>query len=246
MAVVDQPERVLIAGASGGIAAALGSEISQRFPDAELLTVSRRGEAPEGFTAAYHLQADLTDAGSVTQVAEFIAEKGAPPDWVICCCGILHTDDHGPEKALDQCEDAWLLESMRINVITHMHLARALSPALKPSHPLVWASLSAKVGSIGDNNLGGWYSYRMSKAALNMFVRNLSIEWGRRLDHCCVVAVHPGTTDTELSKPFQKNIREDKLYSAATSAERIVDVLAGLDEKRNGKLLFWDGEVLPW
>lgn len=242
----DQPGSILLAGASGGVATALGVEVLQRFPDAELLTISRNAEGPQAFTPTRHLQADLTDPDSVAGVRDFVRASDDPPDWVICCCGILHTEDHGPEKALDQCEEGWLLQSMRINVVTHIHLAQALAPALKPSHPLVWASLSAKVGSIGDNRLGGWYSYRMSKAALNMFIRNLSIEWGRRLDHCCVVAVHPGTTDTALSKPFQKNIPEDKLYSASTSAERIVDVLAGLDEERNGRLLFWDGEVLPW
>ncbi|WP_237067266.1 SDR family NAD(P)-dependent oxidoreductase [Microbulbifer guangxiensis] len=242
----DQPERILLAGASGGIAVALGVELEKRFPDAELMSVSRSAEAPGEISPARHLQADLTDPAAVEDVRAFIQDGDGPPDWVICCCGILHTGEHGPEKALDQCEEDWLLESMRVNVVTHMHLAKALAPVLKPSRPLVWASLSAKVGSIGDNQLGGWYSYRMSKAALNMFIRNLSIEWGRRLDHCCVVAVHPGTTDTALSEPFQKNIPEDKLYSADTSAERIVDVLAGLDQERNGKLLFWDGEVLPW
>ncbi|GAA5524043.1 hypothetical protein Maes01_00595 [Microbulbifer aestuariivivens] len=248
MAVMAEPRRILLAGVSGGIGTAISQQLAGRFPEAQLLSISRSAEPPAGLPVAEHLRADLTEPDSVPAAREFLADRGAPPDWVICCCGILHGGGggRGPEKALNQCEDRWLLESMRINVITHLHLAQALAPLLQRHCPLVWASLSAKVGSIGDNHLGGWYSYRMSKAALNMLVRNLSIEWGRRLERCCVVAIHPGTTDTGLSKPFQKNIAADKLYSAATSARRIVDVLANLDEARSGRLLFWDGEVLPW
>ncbi|MFI2811697.1 MULTISPECIES: SDR family oxidoreductase [Microbulbifer] len=240
-----EPESVLVAGAGGGIADAILSEVARRWPDAQLLTMSREREL-ETDIAHGHCSLELTEPEAVETAREFLQEQGAAPSWVVHCCGILHDDNHGPEKSLDQCHDDWLLQSMRINVITHLHLAQALAPLLKKRRPLVWASLSAKVGSIGDNGLGGWYSYRMSKAALNMLVRNLSIEWGRKVDDCCVVAIHPGTTDTALSRPFQENIKDDRLYSPATSAGRIIDVLGQLTGEKNGKLLFWDGEVLPW
>ncbi|WP_193161393.1 SDR family NAD(P)-dependent oxidoreductase [Microbulbifer hainanensis] len=242
------PESVLVAGASGGLARALGAELVRRNPQVQLLTVSRG--AKEGFVghsgSHEHLTTALDETASVDAAREFIAAQERLPDWVINCCGLLHTDTHGPEKSLEQCDDDWLLQSMQINVLTHLHLARALSPLLQRRSPMLWVSLSAKVGSIEDNRLGGWYSYRMSKAALNMLVKNLSIEWGRRVPGSCVVAIHPGTTDTELSKPFQANIPADKLYTPAQSAGRIVDVLEKLDAEDSGQLLFWDGSVLPW
>ena len=244
----SKPESVLIAGASGGLARAIGTELVSRFPPVHLLTVSRHAkDCFAGHTGSHeHLATSLDASASVDIVREFIAVQERLPDWVINCCGLLHTDTHGPEKSLEQCDDDWLLQSMQINVLTHLHLARALSPLLQRRSPLLWASLSAKVGSIEDNHLGGWYSYRMSKAALNMLVKNLSIEWGRRVPGSCVVAIHPGTTDTELSKPFQANIPVDKLYTPAQSAGRIIDVLENLGAEDSGRLLFWDGSVLPW
>ncbi|SDJ86616.1 SDR family NAD(P)-dependent oxidoreductase [Microbulbifer yueqingensis] len=241
----DRPGCVLVAGAGGGIARAILAEVAHRWPDATLLTISR-DSGPDLGGRHRHCSLELAQPDSVAAARAFLQEQDAAPAWVVQCCGVLHDDRHGPEKSLEQCTDDWLLESMRTNVLTHLHLAQAVGPLLQKRRPFLWASLSAKVGSIGDNGLGGWYSYRMSKAALNMLVRNLSIEWGRRVDECCVVAIHPGTTDTALSKPFQENIAPDKLYSPETSAGRIVDVLQGLGRDKSGSLLFWDGEVLPW
>ena len=242
--VINSPECILLAGASGGLGTALCGELVKRFPEAVLLTISRSGLDRLSVTHQ-HLCASLEDEGTVKTVRDWLREQPIP-NWVIDCCGILHWRDHSPEKNLQQCSDEALLQSISVNVLTHLHLAQALAPLLLKRSPLVWASLSAKVGSIEDNQLGGWYSYRMSKAALNMLVRNLSIEWSRRVENCCVVAIHPGTTDTPLSKPFQSNIPDGKLYSPELSAQRIVSVLAQLQSGDNGKLLFWDGSPIPW
>ncbi|MEX2961145.1 SDR family NAD(P)-dependent oxidoreductase [Microbulbifer sp. TYP-18] len=244
----EQPNSVLIAGAGGGLGQALVAEVGRRCPQARLLTISRSQPPSQLLQAAAnrHLCVQLGRPEAVQQVREFLRRQAQLPEWVINCCGILHDGDHVPEKSLDQCSDEWLLTSMRGNLLTHLHLAQALGPLLSRGNPLLWASLSAKVGSIGDNQLGGWYSYRISKAALNMLVKNLAIEWGRRLDSSCVVAVHPGTTDTDLSKPFQKRIAPGKLYSPQLSAERILEVLQGLKPSDSGRLLFWDGQVIPW
>ncbi|MBN8430862.1 SDR family NAD(P)-dependent oxidoreductase [Microbulbifer salipaludis] len=238
------PQCILLAGASGGLGQALLQTLHSQYPDAVLLTISRHDIDLLGDTHQ-HCTAELEDPGSVAVVNGWLAERPVP-NWVVVCCGILHWDKHGPEKNLRQCNDDTLMRSVTVNVLTHLHLAQALDPYLKRRSPLTWASLSAKVGSIEDNHLGGWYSYRMSKAALNMLVRNLSIEWGRKVDACRVVAVHPGTTDTPLSEPFQENIPADKLYTPTQSAERIVTVLQQLQEEDHGKLLFWDGSPIPW
>ncbi|MFV8783555.1 SDR family oxidoreductase [Microbulbifer sp. SA54] len=238
------PECILLAGIAGGLGSALLENVSWRFPAAQLLTIGH-ADSPSPAKNLQHLTATLSEPESSTQVAEWLQDKPLP-NWVIHCSGVLHWSGHQPEKNLQQCTDAALLQSMAINVLSHMHLAQAVAPLLRRHSPFTWASLSAKVGSIEDNQLGGWYSYRMSKAALNMLVRNLSIEWGRKVDTCRVVAIHPGTTDTALSKPFQKNIPADKLYTPAQSADRIVAVLEHLRDTDTGKLLFWDGTHLPW
>ncbi|WKD48690.1 SDR family NAD(P)-dependent oxidoreductase [Microbulbifer spongiae] len=244
----EQPRTVLLAGAGGGIAKAIGAELARRSAGITLLTVSRgKGERVPGHTGKrHHLSASLDQADAIASIEHFLCECSTPPNWVINCCGLLHDKTHGPEKSLDQCDDNWLMQSIRINLLTHLHLAQALNRQLQRRQPLLWASLSARVGSIGDNRLGGWYSYRISKAGLNMLIRNLSIEWGRRLENSCVVAIHPGTTDTPLSKPFQTNLAPGKLYSAALSARRMVDVLEQLGPADSGQLLFWDGSQLPW
>ncbi|MCO1333854.1 SDR family NAD(P)-dependent oxidoreductase [Microbulbifer sp. OS29] len=244
----ENPQTVLIAGASGGLAQAIGAEIVRRHPQITLMTLSRiTVDMIPGHTGErHHLSVSLEEAESIDIIENFMAEHSVPPDWVINCCGILHDDFHGPEKSLSQCDDHWLIQSMQINVLSHLHLARALDGFLQRRLPVLWVSLSAKVGSIGDNQLGGWYSYRISKAALNMLVKNLSIEWARKLEDSCVVAIHPGTTDTSLSKPFQSNLHPDKLYAPELSAKRIVDVLSQLSTAETGQLLFWDGSQLPW
>ena len=238
------PECILLAGAGGGLGTALAEEMSRRFPQAQLLTISRGGGSAL-VEPHNHLTTSLSDPAAIADVTEWLRSR-ALPNWVISCSGVLHWQDHQPEKNLQQCTDEALLRSISINVLTHMHLAQAIAPLLQRRSPFTWASLSAKVGSIEDNELGGWYSYRMSKAALNMLVRNLSIEWGRKLDTCRVVAIHPGTTDTALSKPFQQNIPAGKLYTPALSADRIVSVLEQLSDADTGKLLFWDGSHIPW
>ena len=230
--------KILVAGSSGGI----GSAIAKKL-DADgdhVLTISRSGEP-----SSSHLVCDLTKPESVDQVSKFLADRG-PVDAVFCCTGILHGGWNMPEKSLSQLTGDWLQQNMLVNVQTHIHLAQALAPQVKRTAPIKWVSLSAMVGSMEDNGLGGWYSYRMSKAALNMFIRNLSIEWSRKAPGSVVVAQHPGTTDTGLSEPFQAGIAEGKLYTSEQTAERLVEVMRGLSWEQNGRLLHWDGSVIPF
>jgi len=171
--------------------------------------------------------------------------------------GILgdgRTPDTGPERSLSGISRDWLRETMEVNVIGHVMVTQALMPQLKrkrgqahEQHSLRFSkvvNLSARVGSISDNGLGGWYSYRMSKAALNQFTKTAGLEMKRH--GCVVLALHPGTTDTDLSVPFQKNVAEHKLFPVWYSCARMLDVVWGVDDADSGKFLAYDGSEIPW
>ncbi|MEM7543712.1 MAG: short chain dehydrogenase, partial [Pseudomonadota bacterium] len=162
------------------------------------------------------------------------------------CAGLLHDESHGPEKTIRAVDADFMMENIRVNTLPTLMLARHFSPVLKRSLSPLFATVSAKVGSIADNRLGGWYSYRLSKAALNMAIKTLSIEWRHANPRGVVAALHPGTNDTALSQPFQKNVPPSNLMLPEESCEAMVDVLQGLTPANSGKFWAWDGEELPW
>ena len=140
---------------------------------------------------------------------------------------------------------------MQINALASLLIAKHIKPLLAKAerdadNPAVFATISARVGSISDNELGGWYSYRMSKAALNMGMKNLSIEWNRSLKAVCVVVMQPGTVDTQLSSPFQSNVADEKLFSPSYSAEHLIEVLNSMTAAQSGCFVDWAGESIPW
>ena len=139
-----------------------------------------------------------------------------------------------------------LLRYFQINSIGAILLAKHIMSLLRHKEDSIFANISAKVGSIGDNRLGGWYGYRASKAALNMFVKTISIEYSRRCPKTIVVALHPGTTDTRLSQPFQKNVPPEKLFSVERTVTQLLSVMSGLDISNSGEFFSWDGQNLPW
>lgn len=228
---------IVIAGASGAIGQALKTVLESQGHN--VFSISRSGDS-----SAQHFRVELSQAESVQLLSPFL--QAAAPDVVFCCAGMLHRVMQMPEKSLSQLSADWLHASVDANILPHIHLAQAVAPLVTRSHPIKWISLSAMVGSLTDNNLGGWYSYRMCKAALNMFVKNLSIEWGRKSPESIVVAQHPGTTDSNLSKPFQAHVAADHLFSAELTASRLVEVMHQLNSHQHGKLLHWDGSILPY
>lgn len=233
--------KILVAASNGGIADAICTELDHRGH--ELLTISRENNSRWG---GKHIVADMSDPESVSQVSTWLKSEQYVPDIVLQCAGVLHSDTKMPEKTLMQIDDDWFAANVAANLSAHIHLAQAVNHLVSSRSSLRWVSLSAMVGSISDNQLGGWYSYRMTKAALNMFVRNLHIEWTRKSPNSIVVALHPGTTDTGLSKPFQANIVAGKLYDASTTGRRLSDVIENLDGGQSGRLLHWDGTILPF
>ena len=167
-------------------------------------------------------------------------------DWVIVATGLLHTLDVKPEKSLKQVTPDALATLFQANTIVPALIAKYFVPRLSSHPPSVFAALSARVGSISDNRLGGWYGYRASKAALNMIIKTTAIECQRRYPNAIIVGLHPGTVDSALSKPFQRNVPENQLFDPTTAATHLIHVITSLNAAHSGRCIDWQGqEVLP-
>lgn len=189
---------------------------------------------------------DVTRENSLRSFRDFLETQRGGIDLVIHAAGILHEEGIVPEKSLAHCNPRHLMRLFEVNSIGPLMVAGAFLPTRKRNDRFTFAALSAMVGSIGDNRLGGWYGYRASKAALNQFIKTLANECRLKHPRAAIVAVHPGTTDTELSRPFQKNVDPEKLYAPRTTAQRLLGVLEGIDETQNGQFLNWNGSTIPW
>lgn len=239
------PTSILIAGANGGIGQALLTRFHEDYPQATILTLSRHAMEPLSLRHQ-HLSIDLTQQDATKTLVDYCKAAQITPDWVVQCCGTLHDADHLPEKSLSQMDAGWLHQLLDINVLTHVAVGQAMDQLLPRKHPLLWASISAQIGSIEDNRLGGWYSYRMTKAALNMWVKTLAVEWQRKRPNSCVIALHPGTTDTPLTRPFQGNIPESQLSSSEKTAHNLQAVLVNRSNEDTGSFYNHLGQQLPW
>ena len=167
-------------------------------------------------------------------------------DKIIVSIGILHNESFMPEKRIEEVSSDQFLETIRINTLIPTLIAKSFYKKLKKNDKATLAFLSARVGSITDNRSGGWYSYRASKAALNMVIKNLSIELRRYNKELVVIGLHPGTVDSLLSQPFQKNLEDSKIFSADFSVLKLSSVIDSLDIDDSGKCIAWDGEdILP-
>ncbi len=192
------------------------------------------------------LKVDVTDESQIASALQQVRDQSRVVHLAVYCVGILHEGELSPEKSLRDLDAEKLLYSFHVNSIGAALTAKHLAPLFGRDTPSLFASISAKVGSIGDNRLGGWYGYRASKAALNMFVKTIAIEYRRRCPKTIVVALHPGTTDTRLSKPFQANVPETQLSSVEETVHLLSGVMAQLELKDSGEFYSWDGSRLPW
>lgn len=239
---MENGKRCAVFGASGGIGAALVAQLCRRADVAEIHALSRRGLASSRKVRCHSF--DLTDEASI---AAACAAIGAPLDVVIVATGRLMRDNgNGPEKSWRGLDPAAMAELFAINAIGPALIGKHCAPLLRKGGRPVFAAVSAKVGSIGDNRLGGWHSYRASKAALNMLVRNFAIELGRTNPAAVAVALHPGTVDTALSRPFQRGVPAEKLFTPAQSATHLLSVIDGLTPADSGSLIGWDGATIPF
>ena len=234
----------VVAGAAGGLGVAL-SEGVLAHPDYESVFALSRSR-PAAADGIEWLETDTSSPTELEAAASWVAAATDRVHLLISCTGALHgggESDFKPEKALAQLDLDNLQRAVRINAFAPLAALRAFIPLLRHDEQPVAAVLSAMVGSITDNALGGWYSYRMSKAALNMGVRNAAIELGRLRNGPSVVAVHPGTTLTALSEPF---VRGRDPRPPHESAQHILSVVHRLSPDDSGKFFNWDGRELPW
>ena len=232
--------RALIVG-RGGLGQALAEELQRRQPALEVMLCGRSlGSGHDEWLV------DLESPESLEVLSQRLLEDPQPLRLVMNATGRLHGASLTPEKRLQQVCADHLMESFAINAAGPLLLAKAVEPVLSRDLPFHFASLSARVGSIGDNKSGGWYAYRGSKAAQNMFLRSLSVEWARRFPLATVTMLHPGTTDTALSKPFQQFVPPDRLFSPQKAASLLLDVLLQQTAAESGRFLAWDGQEIPW
>lgn len=234
----------VIIGASGGLGSAFTKALAQRHEVKIVHALSRSGSAPSGPNILSG-RLDLSDENSISVAANEVAEHGAP-DLVIIATGLLSDDgDLRPEKSFRQQTPSAFEQVFAVNTFGPALVAKHFLPIMPRAGRAVFAALSARVGSISDNRMGGWHAYRASKAALNMLIRNYAIEQARRNPDFIAVSLHPGTVDTELSKPFQSGVPDKQLFSADQSAAYLLDVIAGLGPSNSGKAFDWAGKEIP-
>ena len=226
-------QSAVIFGATGGIGKAIADELEADDRFDRIVRFSRSGNSP--------VAVNLSSEESIRDAAAWLADKQISPSLVFVATGLLHDDKKGPEKSLRQLDADWLLKNYQVNAIGPALIAKHFLPLMDRNEIIRFAALSARVGSISDNRLGGWYGYRASKAALNMMIRNLSIEWSRKNEKSIIVALHPGTVDTALSVPFQGNVAPEKLFDSVRAARQLLDVLNALKPADTGKIFAWDG-----
>ena len=234
--------KILIIGATGGIGSAMLRESLTRYPSAQLHATYHRTNPQWHHEQVTWYQVDASNDSEVRLFSELFDDI----DWVINCVGMLHTQDKGPEKSLSELDSVFFQQVITINTLPTILLAKYFTPKFKKvTHPK-FAVISAKVGSISDNQLGGWYSYRASKAALNMFIKTMSIEWQRIVKNGVVLTLHPGTTDTALSEPFQRNVPQAKLFTPEKVASDLIGLIESSTPQESGVFFAYNGERLPW
>ncbi|MFT5420562.1 MAG: NAD(P)-dependent dehydrogenase (short-subunit alcohol dehydrogenase family) [Candidatus Endobugula sp.] len=245
---------IAIIGSSGTIGQALIKQLARSHPNAVIhafsrtpLAFSQNSLLPDSLLPGKVIphNIDYDDEQSMAAAAA-IATKESALDCVIVVTGILHDGEMMPEKSLRDLSAEKFQHLFAVNTILPALIAKHFIPKLDRKKRSIFAALSARVGSISDNRLGGWYAYRASKAALNMVIKNAAIETARRSKDAIIVGLHPGTVDSALSKPYQYGVPEGKLFTPDYSAQKLLQVLDKLTPLDSGRCFAWDGkEVAP-
>jgi len=243
----ETPNLAVVVGVAGGVGGALASAMAAqgRYDAVVGIARHRPSDWPAG-PAHPFLAADITAEAQVAEAARRIGELGRPVRIVVAT-GLLHGEGVSPEKNLRMLDPEALMTLFRVNAVAPALIAKHLLPLTPRDRISVFAALSARVGSISDNRLGGWYGYRASKAALNMLIATLAIEQRRTRPQGICVALHPGTVETRLSDPFRHGASSaPKRLAPEQSAAALLDVMDGLAPEQSGRFFAWDGRPIPW
>ncbi len=232
--------QVAVIGSNGAIGQALVRQLAAQPDTDTVYAFSRSGDAIEAENII-SLGMDYSDEVSIAAAAATINHE---LDLVLVTTGVLHDAGVVPEKSMRELSAEKFRHLFAVNTIVPALLAKYFLPKLSKSQRSVFAALSARVGSISDNQLGGWYAYRASKAALNMVIKNLAIEVGRFHKQAIIVGLHPGTVDSNLSQPFQSRVPAHKLFTPDYAAEQLLAVLANLTSADSGNCFAWDGKLI--
>ncbi len=237
----------LIQGASRGIGAGLVRLLLGRGQS--VVATSRTPEALEDLAHEHgdrllRLRVDVEDEASIEAAASAVGSVHPRLGLLMNVAGLLHDSQRGPERRIREVDPAWLHRTYAVNAVGPLLVAKHFASLLQHDQRAVLANVSARVGSIEDDRAGGWYGYRASKAAQNMFTKNLSIELTRRHRELVVLALHPGTVDTGLSKPFQRGAKT--LFSVERAAGQLLGIVDAAGPEDNGRFLAWDGTAIPW
>lgn len=231
--MLEQPKNIVVFGSSGSIGSAFVRKLTLQYPGAHIHPFSRQGR----------FEIEYSKESSIAEAAKRVSESG-PLDLGIVSIGALHDQHVVPEKSLKSLSSKNFHHLFEINTVIPALLSKYFLPLLNKAQPSIFAILSARVGSISDNRLGGWYAYRASKAALNMVIKNAAIEIARVNRKGIVVGLHPGTVDSDLSKPFQSRIPINQLVTSDESVDNMLQVLATLGLSDSGRCYAWDGEEI--
>lgn len=252
----------LVQGASRGIGLEFVKQLLVRDQKGHVLATCRNPDQSTGLQELKNqfcdrlnlLKLDLTDENTIEAAATSVNETYGYLNLLVNTSGILSIPNllH-PETTLTKVQKSALLLSYEVNAVGPLLVIKHMWPLLKMGGGIgtkrdaaVVANLSARVGSIGDNNLGGWHSYRASKAALNQLTKTVSVELARKKDPIICLLLHPGTVDTDLSRPFQRNVPQDKLFTKEFSVNKLMNIIDGAKIHDNGKFFAWDGQEIPW
>jgi NAD(P)-dependent dehydrogenase (short-subunit alcohol dehydrogenase family) len=244
----------IVIGASGGIGKALLERLTHDANVTRVFAISQKQPVTKpidnGLSKILNqkviwLHSDYSEQ-SINDISVQLKEYKGCISIVCICNGILHGDDFFPERRVEDIDPKNLQRVFNANAVVPILWLKYLRSLLIADDICRVAVLSARVGSIGDNRLGGWYAYRASKAALNMMLQNIAIEFARRAKNVQIIAFHPGTTDTELSKPFQKNIPKEQLFTSEFVAERLLNILYQYSNVGPFVYLDWDNKTIPF
>ncbi|GAA5141523.1 SDR family NAD(P)-dependent oxidoreductase [Thalassotalea piscium] len=239
-------QQTLIIGANSNIAKALVDQI-QQYSNVGLILISRDLSDYSQIDNLQKITVQDYQPETISATVERLSrDRLKPITQVFICNGILHNSNIQPEKRLEELNAQSFQQVIAINALLPMLWIQQLTPLLASKSPCKIIVFSARVGSINDNKLGGWYSYRASKAALNMMLKTVAIELARRAKNIKIIAFHPGTTDTPLSKPFQRNVPPEKLFPCDFVAKQLLAITKKTEVDGSASYLDWQGNTIDW